>query len=182
MQATERIWQDYHNQLLSFIRRRVSDTDMAEDILQDVFVKIHSRLDTLVQSERIQNWLYRIARNAVIDHHRTRKVTEPLPDDLPQKAEPDDEAWRELERCVVPIIELLPDRYRDALLLSEIEGLPMKEVAARLQLSLPGAKSRVQRGRVLLKQVFLDCCRFEFDCRGKPIDWSGKNGCSSVSC
>ncbi|MEW6210855.1 MAG: RNA polymerase sigma factor SigZ [Acidobacteriota bacterium] len=181
MQATERIWQDYHNQLLSFIRRRVRDTDMAEDILQDVFVKIHSRLDTLAQSERVQNWLYRIARNAVIDHYRTRKEMEPLPYDLPQ-TEPDDETWRELERCVAPMIEMLPDRYRDAVMMSEIEGLPLKEVAARLKLSLPGAKSRVQRGRQMLKQVFLDCCRFEFDCRGKPFDWSGKNGCSPVSC
>jgi RNA polymerase sigma-70 factor (ECF subfamily) len=180
MQATERIWQDYHNQLLSFIRRRVNDADMAEDILQDVFVKIHSRLDTLARSERVQNWLYRIARNAVIDHYRTRKQTEPLPADLPQM-EPDDEAWRELERCVAPMIEMLPDRYRDAVMMSEIEGLPMKEVAARLGLSLAGAKSRVQRGRQMLRQVFLDCCRFEFDCRGKLVDWSNKK-CSPASC
>ena len=182
MKSSNQIWHDYHLSLLGFIRRRVGAADLAEDLLQDVFVKVHSRLDTLADADRIQNWLYRIARNTIVDYHRTRKSVEPLPDEVVWQPEREDKEWQELSRCVRPMIELLPEGYREALLLSEIQGLPLKEVAERLKLSLPGAKSRVRRGREKLKKVFLDCCHFEFDCRGKPIDWSPKNGCTGTSC
>jgi Sigma-70 region 2 len=66
MESLDQIWRDYHNGLLGFIRRCVGTADVAEDILQDVFVKAHSRLDTLINTDRIQSWLYRIARNTII--------------------------------------------------------------------------------------------------------------------
>ena len=182
MESLDQIWRDYRNELLGFIRRRVGAADLAEDILQDVFVKAHSRLDTLADTNRIQSWLYQIARNTIIDYHRTRKSAEPLPDEMTQQPEQNDEEWRELGKCVLPMIESLPEGYREALLLAEIDGLPLKEVAQRLNLTLPGAKSRVQRGRERLKRAFLDCCHLQFDCRGKPIDWWPKEGCARISC
>jgi RNA polymerase sigma-70 factor, ECF subfamily len=182
MESIDQIWRDYHGGLLSFIRRRVGD-DLAEDILQDVFVKAQSRLDTLADADRVQSWLYQIARNTIIDYHRTRKNAELLPDEMAQQQEhDDDEEWQELGKCLLPMIERLPEGYREAILLSEIDGLPLKEVARRLNLSLPGAKSRVQRGREKLRNIFLDCCNFKFDCRGKPIDWSPRESCHRVSC
>jgi len=78
----DQIWHQYHTSLLSFIRRRVDVDDLAEDILQDVFIKAHSRL---AQADRIQSWLYQIARNTIIDYHRTRRSAEPLPDKLVQQ-------------------------------------------------------------------------------------------------
>jgi RNA polymerase sigma-70 factor (ECF subfamily) len=153
-------------------------------LLQDVFVKIHSRLDTLADGDRIQGWLYRIAQNSIIDHYRAGKSHEPLPDDLfdklAQASEEDGEVWRELADCLRPMIQGLPEHYRDALLLSELEGLPLKEVAVQLSISLPGAKSRVQRGRSKLKELLLDCCQFEFDCRGKPISYTPN--CERMEC
>jgi RNA polymerase sigma-70 factor (ECF subfamily) len=80
------------------------------------------------------------------------------------------------------MIKTLPEGYREAILLSEIDGLPLKEVAERLNLTLPGAKSRVQRGRERLKRAFLDCCHLKFDCRGKPVDWLPKEGCARIPC
>ena len=174
---TEQIWSDYHDQLLNFIRRRVGGNAAAEDLLQDVFVKIHSRLDTLLDANRVQSWLYSIARNTIIDYHRLAKDTAPLPASLQLTLEPDDSAVHELAPCVRCMIGILPERYRQPLLMSEIEELPLKEVAARLGLSVPGAKSRVQRGRAMLRKMFLDCCKFEFDGRGKPIAWSPKTCC-----
>src|SRR5262245_57862166 len=127
MESLDQIWRDYHNGLLSFIRRRVGAVDLAEDILQDVFVKAHSRLDTLADADRIQGWLYQIARNTIIDYHRTRKSAEPLPDEMAERLEHNlehniDEEWREREKCVLPMLETLPEGYREALLLSEIDG------------------------------------------------------------
>jgi RNA polymerase sigma-70 factor, ECF subfamily len=183
MESLDQIWRDYHNQMLGFIRRRVGAADLAEDILQDVFVKAHSRLDTLANTERIQSWLYQIARNTIIDYHRARKNTESLSDEMAHQSENNnDEEWSKLGKCVLPMIERLPQRYREAILLSEIDGLPLKEVAERLNLSLSGTKSRVQRGRERLKRLFLDCCHVKFDCRGKPIDWWPKEDCTRISC
>jgi RNA polymerase sigma-70 factor (ECF subfamily) len=180
MTSSEQIWRDYHNGLLSFIRRRVGDGHTAEDLLQDVFVKIHSRLDTLSDEERIRSWVYRIAQNTIVDHYRVSKRHEPLPDEIVEEPDESGEVWRELECCLRPMIEHLPERYRDALLLAEFEGLPLKEVAERLGLSLPGAKSRVQRGRAKFKELMLACCRFEFDSRGKPISYT--SNCSDKPC
>ncbi len=184
MNTSEQIWQDYHDGLLSFINHRVSNRDLAEDLLQDVFVKIHARLDTLADDERLQGWLYRIAQNSIIDHFRTGKSHEPLPEDLAEtlalEPDEDDPMWSELTSCLRPMIEWLPEHYRDALLLAELEGLPLKEVAERLDLSLPGAKSRVQRGRAKLKEMMMICCQFEFDCRGKPISYTPN--CKRVDC
>jgi len=180
MESLDQIWREYHSGLMGFIRRRVGEADLAEDILQDVFVKAHSRLDTLANADRIRGWLYQIARNTIIDYHRTRKSDEPLPEDVTQK--PEDDEWQDLGKCVLPMIEMLPEGYREALVLFEIDGLPLKVVAERLNLSLPGAKSRVQRGRERLKKIFLECCHIEFDCRGKPIDWFPKKECDRVSC
>ncbi len=89
----------YHTSLLSFIRRRVDVADLAEDILQDVFIKAHSRLDTLAHADRVQSWIYQIARNTIIDYYRTRKSTEPLPDEIPERLEQGDQGWRELENA-----------------------------------------------------------------------------------
>jgi RNA polymerase sigma-70 factor (ECF subfamily) len=175
--VTERLWRDHHGELRSFLRRRVGDPELAEDLLQIVFVKAHAGLGALADAERVRPWLYRIARNAAIDHHRTRRIGEPLPEDLPEAPASEGlEPGTGLDRCVRPLIDQMPDRYREALLLADIEGLPLREVAARLRLSLSGAKSRVQRGRALLGRSFQTCCEFELDGRGKPIGWTQRSG------
>ena len=84
--------------------------------------------------------------------------------------------------CLLPMIRALPETCREAVMLSEIEGLTQKEVAARQGLSLPGAKTRVQRGRAMMKQMLLGCCHFEFDSRGTVIDYEGKDGRCGPEC
>ena len=74
------------------------------------------------------------------------------------------------------LIRSLPDDYRDAVQLSEIEGLSQAEVGVRLGLSLSGAKSRVQRGRALLKRLLQECCHFDFDGRGSVLDCAPRPG------
>ncbi|MFC1650160.1 RNA polymerase sigma factor SigZ [Candidatus Latescibacterota bacterium] len=169
---TETIWKEYHDSLFAFIRSRVEDKITAEDILQDVFVKIHSKIHTLKQRTKLKSWIYQIARNAIIDYYRSHKKMYELPESLPA-AEPDnsEKARSDIERSLMPMIRKLPDNYREAMILSEIEGLSQKEVAERLGLSLSGAKARIQRGRKALKEMLLDCCQFEFDHHGKFVDY-----------
>ncbi len=73
------------------------------------------------------------------------------------------------------MIQRLPETYREAVILSEIKGLTQKEVAQMQGTSLSGAKSRVQRGRALLKEMLADCCRLEFDHKGRLCDYERKD-------
>jgi len=177
------LWQDYHDKLLGFIHSRVESRELAEDILQDVFIKIQKSLTSLQDSERMESWIYQIVRNAVVDHYRSRKAFEELPQSL-TAPEPEQEAQAryEISTCLKPMIETLPPPYRDALQLSEIDGLKQKQVAKTLGLSLSGAKSRVQRGRAMILELLTDCCRFERDHRGTMVGYEPRNSdCSDCS-
>lgn len=181
MITTETIWKEYHDRLYAFIRRRVSDRFAADDILQDVLLKVHTALPSLKEGTKLQGWLYQIARNAVIDHYRSRRPQEPLPDWLAQPAsEPAEAARRELTACLRPMIDQLPAPYRDALTLADLENRPQHEVAKTQGLSLSGAKSRVQRGRAMVKGLLAQCCQLEFDHRGTLVDYDpGDRPCGS---
>jgi len=164
MNRIEQIWKEYHTELHSFIQSRVGDPSIADDVLQEVFIRIISRIDTLKDSTKIQSWIYQIARNAIIDHYRAHKIVEELPETLAaEEVEPSEKVRQEIESGLLPMIQSLPEPYGQAVMLSEIEGLTQKEVAKRQGLSLSGAKSRVQRGRAMLKEMLLECCHFEFD-------------------
>lgn len=175
MSTIEEIWNKYHVNLLSFIRKRVSDKVEAEDILQDIFVRVHSRIDTLEKKDRLESWLYQITRNTIIDYYRSRKPLEELPEWLAQEqVSREDNNRRELSSCLVPMIQQLPEKYRNAVQLSEIEGKTQKELAQIENISLSGAKSRVQRGRVLLKAVLYDCCTLEINAMNQIVDYDKK--------
>jgi len=176
MNITEKIWREYHSKLYAFVVKRVEDHAVADDIVQDVFLKIHSQIDSLKEETKLESWLYQISRNAVIDYYRTRKPSEVLPEWLAQtETDASVQARRELGACLQPMIEQLPAHYRDALVLSELEGKTQKEVSIEQGISLSGAKSRIQRGRALLQGLMFECCQFEFDSKGKVVDFHTKN-------
>jgi RNA polymerase sigma-70 factor, ECF subfamily len=179
MESVEQIWLDHHRALLSFIRCRLPDKNLADDVLQDVFIKVQKKLETLNKAERLQSWLYQITRHTLIDYYRKQRGREALPNFLSlNEADQQDEWWYAWAKCVRPMIGMLPQTYQDALILSDLEGRPLKEVATRLGLSLPATKSRVQRGRAKLRQAYIDCCRIELDRRGNPINCDTQTACN----
>jgi RNA polymerase sigma-70 factor (ECF subfamily) len=104
MKKTENIWHEYNEKLSAFLRTRV-DNDAVEDILQDVFVKIHTRIDTLKEDAKLESWLFQITRNAVIDYYRSRKPTVEMPEWIEQEQANEDEIIRkELSSCLAPMI------------------------------------------------------------------------------
>jgi len=176
MNTSENVWQEYHSRLRAFIKSRVSDDAAADDILQNVFLKMHTGLASLKDATKLQSWLYQIARNTVIDYFRSQKPTGEFPDQLQQpETDPGEKVTQELADCLQPMIQRLPETYREAVILSEIKGLTQKEVAQMQGISLSGTKSRVQRGRALLKEMLADCCRLEFDHKGRLCDYERKD-------
>ena len=176
--ASEQLWESFSRPLHQFIQRRVRDPHSAEDILQDVFLKIHTHIDTLRTQERLTSWIYQITRNAIADYYRAQRPTTELSETLPVVEEVvDDDVVRELSPCVSAMVAALPEAYREALRLTEYQGLSQKALGEQLGISFSGAKSRVQRARAKIKEQLLDCCHFQFDRAGRIIDYQSRRAC-----
>lgn len=174
--ASEQLWETFSGPLHQFIRRRVPDPHGAEDILQDVFLKIHTQLATLRTQERLTSWIYQITRNAIADYYRVQRPTAELTETLPGTDEMvDADAMQELSPCVAAIIAVLPPAYREAVRLTEYQGLSQKALSERLGISFSGAKSRVQRARAKIKEHLLSCCQLQFDHGGRIIDYQARH-------
>lgn len=156
--------------LRAFIRRRVRDDATADDLAQEALLKVYRSRHTLRDGTRIEAWLYQIARGTIIDHYRRRRPSEELPETLSTETPDERAALRaQVIAAMKRFLEELPESYREPVRLAELEELPLARIALRLDLSLTAVKSRVRRGRALLKRKLQDCCRFEFDRLGRMI-------------
>ena len=177
---TPHVRQEHREHLLNYIRARVDDRDAAEDIAQEVLLKMWKNRDRLRDPERLLPWMYAITRNAIIDAHRAASVrrTDRIDaEEIPFTEEESATAEREMAGCLAPMIATMPEKYRSAVTEADIEGRPQAEIAARHGISLSGAKSRVQRGRDMLAAMVLECCKVEFDARGHVREFGAREEC-----
>ena len=176
--STEQVWKDFRSQVRRFLLQRVRDEALADDLLQETFIRIHRGLGSVRDPSRIMPWLSSVARNVVTDHYRkeslNNKTLEPMPS---ADSESTHNYNQELGQWLKDVVRTLPDKHRRAFELAEIEGRKQREVAAELGLSLSGAKSRIQRARAMLRKSLLDCCEVEFDRRGNAVDYRARGGC-----
>lgn len=174
----EYLWKEFESKLRSFIYSKVPDKAMTEDILQDVFIKIHLKIDTLKDESRIKPWLYQITRNRIMDYYRRNKsvIRDPLVLAGQDEQETDNTIMDEAMKDMIGMMDDLPPEYCEALCLTELEGLSQKEYAERIRIPYSSAKSRVQRSRKLLRDMLLKCCHYEFDKYGTVLSIS-KNCC-----
>ncbi|MEW4564401.1 RNA polymerase sigma factor SigZ [Bremerella sp. JC770] len=171
--TTEDIWQQMGKQLKLFFVARVRDHQTAEDLLQEVFLRIHAKLETVSDQQRIEPWIFQIARNLLADHYRFRsRETVPLVEHPEASLENEEQLKNVVIGWLPQMLIHLPPKYRTALELYELQGKSQQEIADQLNISLSGAKSRVQRGRTKLKEVLFDCCSFEHDRCGNLIGYS----------
>jgi RNA polymerase sigma-70 factor (ECF subfamily) len=183
VKISEQIWQEYHSRLRAVILKRISDEAVTDDILQDVFLKLHTGLASLKDETKIQSWLFQFTRNTIIDYFRSRKPALQLPEWISEsETDSDERVTRELSHCLQPMIHNLPESYRESIILSELKGLTQKDVAQIQGISLSGVKSRVQRGRARLKEMLAECCRLEFDHRGRLCCYEPKKPPCDDSC
>ncbi len=190
--TTEELWQLVHDGLRAFIAKRVNDHGHVDDILQDVFLRVHRQMDSVNDPRRVVSWIYQITRNAIIDHYRKPGRQREVPAGLSAELEVLNEVSEtfadtaehrtELAGCLRPMIEQLSKDYRDAITLVELQGLTQRAAASQMGISLSGMKSRVQRGRKQLKQMLDDCCLIELDRRGGVVNYRTRaSGCDSCA-
>ena len=171
------LWADFAPPLRAFLARRVPPGVEADDLLQEVFLRVVQHLGSLRTTDRPEAWLFQIARNALRDSLRARQRrdarTDALEIDLP--GETDTAAVRESEAelapCLTSMIRGLPEPYRTAIELTSLRGLTQTEAAKLAGISISGMKSRVQRGREQLRQMLVRCCEIAVDVRGGVSDY-----------
>lgn len=174
------LWQEYENQLRQFLRSRVKNPADLDDLLQEILLKTNQHLHTVKDSEKLVSWLFQIARNTLIDYYRKSRVSTSRQDIVKEAiltdTEPEEyeQIRRELTNCIRPFLNQLPEKYREAIELVDLQGSSQKELAHQLGLSHSAVKSRVQRGRSMLKAKFEECCRYQLDIRGNIIDYETK--------
>lgn len=149
--------------LKHYLQRQLGDVATAEDLVQDVFVKALKAMREDRAPRDLSAWLYQAARTTLIDHRRThRPPSDTLPDDLPAQEEDDAILLHQaLASCLRPMTHNLPPHYRDALLAADFDGRKLKTLAEAEGVSLSAIKSRVSRGRALLRDAVLDCCHVD---------------------
>ncbi|GAB6151508.1 RNA polymerase sigma factor SigZ [Desulfosporosinus burensis] len=172
------VWEEFSLPLKRFIKKRVVNEHDAEDIFQEIYLKIHKNIGSVLDEDKIHAWIYRVARNTMTDYYRRNhnkfEVTD-LTEDLESSKDEELSTNTEIAACLKVMVDSLPETYKQAILLTEFQNMTQKELSEKLGISISGAKSRVQRGRKLLKEMLLGCCQLEVDRRGNIIDYKHKN-------
>lgn len=172
------VWDQINDRLSSFVLSKVKDPDLTKDIVQDVFLKVFSKSDALRNQDKLVSWIYQITRNEIVSHFRKLQFYE---DKLDVVEENESEFTSDLAKCVRPFIETLPEKYKEALILSDLDKIPQKELAERLNVTYSGLKSRVQRARKMLAITYNECCTISKDKYGNVMDYSPNSSDNSCT-
>lgn len=170
------LWEEFATPLRAFVRRRVPESIDPNDVVQEIFLRILRHLPSLGEVERLDAWIFQVARTAVADalraHGRRQARTVNLDaDTLEGPAEESSAALGELTPCLVPFVRRLEEPYRSALELTTLGGLTQQQAAVQAGISLSGMKSRVQRARAQVRELMGVCCALEYDSRGGVMDY-----------
>ncbi len=171
LKNTREVWDQFSGQIRGYLLGKVKQRDDADDLLQEIFIKIHNNIGTLQDEKKLAPWIHQIVRNSLTDYYRKRNLeTTELDEEstLSDNTEADDDLYSAcISGCLKVFIDRLPDKYREPLVLSDIEELKQKDIAKQMGLSYSGLKSRVQRGRSMIKDMFVECSCFIHDSNGK---------------
>lgn len=202
--ASELPWEELHGNLRAFIGRRVRNQADVDDLVQRVLLQIVKGLGSLRDAERLHAWVYRAARNVIVDHYRSSATRREMASGgasafargasadraaeesaIPAPSDDDEgAALQELAACLMPMLRQLPPAYREAVTLADLEGMNQADAAERAGVSVSGMKSRIQRGRRQLKAILEECCRVDLDRRGAIVGYEPRHpdSCKCGSC
>ncbi|NOT77185.1 MAG: sigma-70 family RNA polymerase sigma factor [Cyclobacteriaceae bacterium] len=168
-------WTRISKELVAFVYRRVKDKSLAQDMVQDVYLKIHSNMGQLKDRDKMMSWIYQITRNVIADHFRAASKKLIPVSDLEDQKHPLNDC---VETCLGEMLFELPDKYRQALELTEMQNLSQTQLAEQLSISYSGAKSRVQRARTILKGRMEERYNIKTDSYGNIVVCENKTPCS----
>ncbi|MEO8655982.1 MAG: sigma-70 family RNA polymerase sigma factor [Ramlibacter sp.] len=163
-------WQAHESELRGYLRHRVTDNDIADDVLQDVFVKAIRQGQGFCVLDNPRAWLFQVARNALVDRLRTTHPYEPLTDELaditPLDAQPVAPVDA-LTGCLSRTLGELPPEDAAVLRACDLEGQTQRAFAQAHGLSLPAVKARLLRARQRLRERMSQACQLRFEADGR---------------
>jgi RNA polymerase sigma-70 factor (ECF subfamily) len=165
--TTQQVWKQYSEDLKRFILSKVKDVAVTDDVLQDTFIKIHTKLHTLRDITKLKSWCFTVARNSILDYFKSNNKTFEIAN-FESETDILEDVHTEKD-CLRGILQSLPKKYRDPLFLSDIKGLKQQEVAEQLKQTVSTTKSQIQRARKLIAQGFMDCCGYVLNEDGKLV-------------
>ncbi len=165
MKCVTRAWNLHESELRHFLLGRAKDPCLAEDLLQDVFVKALAENDSFCTLDNTRAWLFRVTRNRLIDFHRTQKNHEEVPEDTAE-IKPATEPVVNLSKCLPSALKNLSPEDQEIIELCDLDGMHQADYATLKQLSTAAAKSRIQRARKHLKTQLKIACKIVFDEQG----------------
>ena len=172
----------FYKHLSNFIRQRIAEPQDAEDILHDALYKAQRNIHTIKDQTKLTSWLFQIVRRTIIDFYRKKDISVGIDDsiiDTSQEATSNPNENEAIGNCLKDLIKQLPEKYRSALELTELEGMSQIELSKQLGISNSGAKSRVQRGRKQLKSLLVQCCTIDTDTHGNVVEYQERDPCST---
>lgn len=164
-----------YNEIYSFVRRRVSHDESVADLVQGIFLKLQENQDKIKDEDLMVPWLYRVARNHIIDFYRKKKEPPPAFDVTLEEPAPEDDVFQEVSSWLGLFIKAMSESDQEILKRIEIEGQTQKEAAKALGIKGDAAKARHQRAKKRLKENLEKCCKYSFDANGKVIDYEVKS-------
>lgn len=172
------VYNSLRDRIHTYVSRQVSDQQFVDDLVQDIFLTVHAHIHELDEKEKPDAWIFRIARNRVIDYYRSRKMLLSPDSEIPAASASDKkEILQEFTDDIYEMIQRLPPQYREVIELTELKGMTQADAAQQLGLSLAAVKSRVLRGRQKLRDILLECCHFEFSRHGEVLDFTPRKYC-----
>lgn len=181
------IWNKFSYELLRFIRSKVNDQHEAEDILQEVFIKIYKNIEYLEEESKLAAWLYKITNNTIIDYYRKQRKKDIQIDLMENELRIEEESSNmnaEISTCLNVFLSDLPEKYSVPLKMYDANEMKHKEISEALEISLSGSKTRIQRAREKLREALMKCCKIEFDVYGNIVDYEPNENyqCSDDKC
>ena len=168
---TQNIWKKYHDELYFFILKKTKDKDIANDVFQNTFLKIHKSITQLKSVDKTKPWVFQIARNEIANYYNNESI-------YVEKFDNKDVAQGQKTEevcCFETFINELPKNFKQVIELVYIDGLKQKDVAIKLEISLDNVKARIRKAKDILKVKFYKCCKYQFNKEGKLI---GESNCA----
>jgi len=169
------IWDKYNIYLLNFIKTKIDNEDIADDILQEISIKLFENLNKKTEIKNYKTWLFQVTRNTIADFYRKNKKRSEIGTNQIKTGSGSNVCVCDLSGFIIQ--NYLPEKYSTPLYLSDVEQKPQKEIAEILNLSLTATKSRVQRGRKKLKELVGECVDISYNNRGQITDFQLKHNC-----
>jgi RNA polymerase sigma-70 factor (ECF subfamily) len=151
------VFLEYKSILTRFINSRVKDPVDTQDVLSEVLLKVYDNCADINEIRQTEAWLITIARNSVNDYFRQHQKQLQTTEEVLPEAD-DEDLYASLIACIPSLISKLPTKYAEPLRLYELEGIAQNDLAKQFSMSHSGIKSRIQRGRKMLKSMFIEHC------------------------